>query len=231
MSLSMSFPVEHSTLSLRPPTLPLLDWEPRPTPSCSHLLGDTYSKTCSRVSYRALNACYSDSKGAVSYHVVKDVAFYSDHMQNETLVTQVACSSVSGLARDCFDLVTQLNGTVLPVRVYEYRAGPFGKGPLRRDIWIGDQHDRPVSVFLKDGPALKGAFHVCHGCFHVCFNKLTKFQTSNTQAIDRLLVPPQLKHHPGIADLLEDHPDQRLPRPFSPHGPSHPEGRSPPRRG
>ena len=34
-------------------------------------------------------------------------------------------------------LTTLFNNTVLPVDVYETRVGPFGKGPLRRSIWLG----------------------------------------------------------------------------------------------
>jgi len=64
-----------------------------------------------------------------------------------------------------YELTTLFNNTKLPVDVYEARRGPFGKGPVRRSIWIGDDA-RPgpgarVPVVVADATAFHGAIHVC----------------------------------------------------------------------
>jgi hypothetical protein len=63
-----------------------------------------------------------------------------------------------------YSLKTLFNDTVLPVDVYEYREGIFGRGPLKRDVWVGDgKDDKPgsrVKVVAKDVTAFQGAIQV-----------------------------------------------------------------------
>lgn len=60
----------------------------------------------------------------------------------------------------CYNLITEFNSTVLPVRVHERRLGPGSFGPLRRSIWLGDEKEYSIPVLVPDGPAFKGAYHV-----------------------------------------------------------------------
>lgn len=60
-------------------------------------------------------------------------------------------------------LTTLFNDTKVPVDVYESRRGLFGKGPVKRDIWVGQEGPVPgsrVHVAVADGVAFKGAVHV-----------------------------------------------------------------------
>lgn len=97
---------------------------------------------------------------------MKDVAFFTDHIDSSNnLTSERTCDEEKharhpDVAMRCYELVTQFNDTVLPARVYERHAGPFGKGPLRRDLWVGEKDQRPVPVLVSDGPAFKGAYHV-----------------------------------------------------------------------
>lgn len=60
-----------------------------------------------------------------------------------------------------FQLTTLFNDTKLPVDLYESRR--MGKGPIRRDIWVGQGSELPgsrVHVAVNDVVAYKGAAHV-----------------------------------------------------------------------
>lgn len=60
-----------------------------------------------------------------------------------------------------FQLTTLFNDTKLPVDLYESRR--MGKGPVRRDIWVGQGSELPgsrVHVAVNDVVAYKGAAHV-----------------------------------------------------------------------
>ena len=68
-----------------------------------------------------------------------------------------------------FQLTTLFNDTKLPVDLYESRR--MGKGPIRRDIWVGQGSELPgsrVHVAVNDVVAYKGAAHVSGPLLESC---------------------------------------------------------------
>ena len=106
-----------------------------------------------------------------------------------------------------FDLPTLFNNTKLPVDIYEFHKGPFGRGPLRRSITVGlpnDQGDR-VKVAVADGVAYRAAVHV-----RIRDYSVQPLLIVFLQIVDSVLRPPF--HHEHEHDHAEGLASSAAPR-------------------